>query len=121
MRRVLVNFTGGNYLKADSSKVIQRLDEKGILYKSGHPIAIFNYLNNYQHATILQMVYILRGLANLYKSANNSRQMISLLNYIRRFSNAKMFAAKYRLGTIAKVFALAEKDLSRPRQKQKQK
>jgi hypothetical protein len=60
------------------------------------------------------MVYILRGLANYYKLANNSRQMISHLNYIIRVSIAKIFAAKYRLGTIAKVFALAGKDLSRP-------
>lgn len=59
------------------------------------------------------MVYILRGLANYYKIANNFRQMISHLNYIIQVSIAKMFAAKYRLGTISKVFALAGKDLSR--------
>jgi group II intron reverse transcriptase/maturase len=77
MRRVLGNFPGGIYLKADSTKVTQRLYEKGFCQKSGHPIANFKYLNNTQHATILQMVYILRGLANYYKLANNSRQMIS--------------------------------------------
>ena len=60
------------------------------------------------------MVYILRELANYYKLANNSRQMISHLNYIIRFSIAKMFAAKFRLGRIAKVSVLAGKDLSRP-------
>jgi hypothetical protein len=114
MRRVLGNFPGGIYLKADSTKVTQRLYEKGFCKKSGHPIANFKYLNNTQHATVLQMVYILRGLANYYKLANNSRQMISHWNYIIRFSIAKMFAAKFRLGSIAKVFALAGKDLSRP-------
>jgi len=77
MRRVLGNFPGGIYLKADSTKVTQRLYEKGFCQKSGHPIANFKYLNNTQQATILQMVYILRGLANYYKLANNSRQMIS--------------------------------------------
>lgn len=77
MRRVLGNFQGGIYLKADSTKVTQRLYEKGFCQKSGHPIANFKYLNNTQHATILQMVYVLRGLANYYKLANNSRQMIS--------------------------------------------
>ena len=77
MRRVLGNFPGVIYLKADSTKVTQRLYEKGFCQKSGHPIANFKYLNNTQHATILQMVYILRGLANYYKLANNSRQLIS--------------------------------------------
>lgn len=58
------------------------------------------------------MVYIQRGLSNNYKLANNSRQMISHLNYIIRFSIAKLFSAKFRLGNIAKMFALAENDLS---------
>ena len=87
---------------------------KKVFFLSAHPIANFKYLNNTQQATILQMVYILRGLANYYKIANNSRQMISHLNYIIRFSIAKMFAAKFILSSIAKVFALAGKDLSRP-------
>jgi group II intron reverse transcriptase/maturase len=77
LRCVLGTLPGGIYLKADSTKVTQRLHEKGFCQKSGHPIANFKYLNNTQHATILQMVYILRGLANYYKLANNSRQMIS--------------------------------------------
>jgi hypothetical protein len=38
--------------------------------------------------------------------------MISHLNYIIRFSIAKLFSAKFRLGSIAKVFALSGKDLS---------
>ena len=38
--------------------------------------------------------------------------MISHLNYIIRFSIAKLFSAKFRLGNIAKMFALAENDLS---------
>jgi retron-type reverse transcriptase len=77
LRCVLGKLPGGIYLKADSTQVTQRLHEKGFCQKSGHPIANFKYLNNTQHATILQMVYILRGLANYYKLANNSRQMIS--------------------------------------------
>lgn len=60
------------------------------------------------------MVYIQRGLSNYYKLANNSRQMISHLNYIIRFSIAKLFAAKFRLGSNAKVFVLAGNDLIRP-------
>lgn len=36
------------------------------------------------------------------------------MNYIIRYSVAKLFAAKFRLRSIAKVFAKAGKDLSRP-------
>jgi len=116
MRRVQGKLPGGIYLKAESTKVTQRLYEKWFCKNSGHIIANFKYLNNTQHATILQMVYILRGLANYYKLANNSRQMISHLNYIIRFSIAKLFAAKFLLYRIAKVFALSGKELSRPLQ-----
>lgn len=39
---------------------------------------------------------------------------MSRINYIIRYSSAKLFAAKFRLRSIAKVFARAGKDLSRP-------
>ena len=48
LRRVLGNFSGVISLKAYSTKVTQRLYEKGFFFcqKSGHPIANFKYLNN---------------------------------------------------------------------------
>lgn len=76
-RRLKVSHSGSIFLKADAVKVRKRLAEKGFCHKDGKPIANFKYLNNTQYGTIIQANYILRGLANYYKLANNARQMIS--------------------------------------------
>ena len=75
-RRVIRRTTGSIYFKVDTEKVKKRLFEKGFCQRDGYPIANFKYLSNTQHGTIVQVGYILRGLANYYKLANNSRQMI---------------------------------------------
>lgn len=77
MRKVFRISSSNIFLKADNSKVIKRLSEKGFCRADGYPIANFKYLSNTQHGAILQANYIMRGLANYYKLANNSRQMIS--------------------------------------------
>lgn len=68
--------SGSILLKPDSEKVKKRLFDKGFCQRNGHPIANLKYLNNTQYGTIIQVGYILRGLANYYKLANNYRQMI---------------------------------------------
>ena len=56
----------------------------------------------------------IRDINPMYKLARNYRDFMSRINYILRYSTAKLFAAKFRLSSIAKVFAIAGKDLSRP-------
>lgn len=114
MRRISRMTSGSIFLKADSLKVRKRLASKGFCDEEGNPKPNFKYMPNTQHATIIQVNYILRGLASYYKLANNSRQMISKWNYIIRFSTAMMFAAKYRTGSIAKIFTRAGRDLGNP-------
>lgn len=76
--RKVSRMTSGNiYIKADNSKVVKRLHEKGFCRADGYPIPNFKYLSNTQHGAILQVNYVMRGLANYYSLANNSRQMIS--------------------------------------------
>ena len=77
MRKVFRNTSGSIFLKVDNSKVIKRLSDKGFCSKNGFPTPNFKYLSNTQYGAIVQTSYILRGLANYYKLANNSRQMIS--------------------------------------------
>lgn len=60
------------YIKVDANKVKLSL-QKRIFKRSGEPNPNLKYLVNTQHATILQMNYILRGLANYYKLDNNFR------------------------------------------------
>lgn len=77
IRRVLRQTSGSIYLKVDNHKVKQRLAEKGFCNQSGYPIANFRYVSYTQFGAIVQINYILRGLANYYKLATNSRQIIS--------------------------------------------
>nr|AYM32750.1 hypothetical protein DXG00_000009 [Termitomyces sp.] len=114
LKRVTVIRGGQVYLKADIQKVKKRLSEKGFCLKNGYPIPNFTYLNETQYGTIIKVSYILRGLASYYKLARNYRDFMSRINYILRYSTAKLFAAKFRQSSIAKVFAIAGKDLKRP-------
>ena len=119
LNRVSVIRGGQVYLKADLKKVRKRLFEKGFCMKNGFPIPNFAYLSETQDGSLKKVYYILRGLASYYKLARNYRDFMSRINYILRYSTAKMFAAKFRLSSIAKVFAKAGKDLSRPINKPK--
>jgi hypothetical protein len=114
LKRVSVIRGGQVYLKADIQKVKKRLFEKGFCKKNGYPIPNFVYLNETQYGTIIKVSYILRGLASYYKLARNYRDFMSRINYILRYSTAKMFAAKFRISSIAKVYAIAGKDLKKP-------
>lgn len=114
LKRVSVIRGGQVYLKADIKKVKKRLFEKGFCKKNGYPIPNFSYLNETQYGTIIKVSYILRELASYYKLARNYRDFMSRINYILRYSTAKMFAAKFRISSIAKIFAIAGKDLKKP-------
>ena len=105
---------GQIYLKPDFRKVRKKLNEKGFCLKNGYPVPNFTLLNETQYGTIIKVSQILRGLSSYYILARNYRDFISRINYIIRYSTAKLFAAKFRLSSIAKVFARAGKNLSRP-------
>lgn len=102
------------YLKPDIQKIKKRLANHGFCKKNGLPIPNFTFLSETQYGTIIKASRVLRGIANYYKLARNYRDFVSQINYIIRYSVAKLFAAKYRLGSIAKVFAIAGKDLKSP-------
>ena len=111
IRKVKVIRGGSPFLKVDSAKVIRRLSLKGFCDKGGYPLPNFYYLPEPQTATLKKLSLILRGLERYYHLADNKRQQISRFNYIIRYSAAKLFAAKYKLGSISKVFKKAGKDL----------
>jgi hypothetical protein len=116
LRQVSVIRGGQVYLKPDFKKVVTKLAEKGFCLKNGYPIPNFSLLNETQYGTIIKVSQTLRGLASYYKLARNYRYFLSRTNYIIRYSTAKLFAAKFNIRSIAKVFARAGKDLSRPLQ-----
>lgn len=98
----------------DMDKVIRRLAEKGFCDKSGNPIPNFKYYQYPQDKSVKVVGNILRGLAEYYHLADSKRQCVNRLSYIMRSSLAKTYAAKFKLGSSAKVFKRGGKDLSRP-------
>jgi len=113
-RKVRTIRRGSVYLKVDIKRVIHRLAQKKFCTKEGYPLPNFYYLPEPQTSVIRKYSMIIRGLEQYYKLANNKRQAVSRINYIMRYSAAKLFAAKYKLRSIAKVFAKAGKDLKLP-------
>nr|YP_010399860.1 hypothetical protein NDD16_mgp13 [Nowellia curvifolia]QIA60593.1 hypothetical protein [Nowellia curvifolia]UQM88626.1 hypothetical protein [Nowellia curvifolia] len=113
-RRYGIRRSGGLSLPVDMREVINRLAEKGFCDKSGHPKPNFAYFQYPQTYSVARIASILRGLANYYHLANSKRRCITRLSYILRTSLAKTYAAKFKLGTAAKVFAKGGRDLSKP-------
>nr|YP_009675941.1 reverse transcriptase [Ptilidium ciliare]QDE12717.1 reverse transcriptase [Ptilidium ciliare] len=113
-RRYGIRRSGGLSSLVDMRKVINRLAEKGFCDKSGHPKPNFAYFQYPQTYSVARIASILRGLANYYHLANSKRRCVTRLSYILRTSLAKTYAAKFKLGTAAKVFAKGGRNLSKP-------
>nr|QIA60805.1 hypothetical protein [Metzgeria leptoneura] len=113
-RRYGIRRSGGLSLLVDMRKVINRPAEKGFRDKSGHPKPNFAYFRYPQTYSVARIASILRGLANYYHLANPKRRCVTRLCYILRTSLAETYAAKFKLGTAAKVFAKGGRDLSKP-------
>jgi hypothetical protein len=111
-RIVRVQRAGHVTLLVDMRKVIHRLAAKGFCDKSGNPKPNFFYFQDPQSFSVSRISSILRGLANYYHIADSKRQCIARLSYILRHSLAMVYAAKFKLRSRAKVFAIAGKDLS---------
>lgn len=109
-----VHDTGSLCLLVDMPKVIRRLAARGFCDKSGEPKPNFKYYQYPQDKSVAAVGRILRGLANYYHLANTKRQAVNRLSYILRSSLAKTYAAKFKLGSSAKVYARGGRDLSRP-------
>lgn len=112
----VVHVLRGNrvYLKADIQKTILWLSGKGYCDKAGFPQPNFIHLPENQKSAIQKVSLILHGINSYYKLCENRRHFVSRINYILRYSLAKLFAAKFKLKTVAKVFKRAGKDLGKP-------
>lgn len=81
----------------------------------GSPKPNFHYLQDPQSYTVSRATSVLRGMANYYHLAESKRRCVSRILYLRCAQPlAKMFAAKYKLRTRAKVFKLGGRDVSKP-------
>ena len=114
IREVSMMRGGTIRLYVDMKRVIERLHQKGFCGKSGEPCANFRYFHMPQSYVVAQVSAALIGLANYYHLADAKVRSVKKIMYIFQHSLAKMFAAKYKLGTRAKVFKRAGRDLSKP-------
>jgi group II intron reverse transcriptase/maturase len=101
-------------LDIDSERIISRLQETGFCDGSGEPKPNFRYMSLPQAETNSKVNAILRGLSNWARLAGNRRTVIARCAYILRYSIAKMYAAKFKLGRVAAVFKAGNNDLSKP-------
>lgn len=95
----------------DKKKIIKKLCDLGYCNKSGNPIPNFKLLHQTQSLTNLNASRLLIGLNNYYKLANDRNRSMNRILYIIRTSIAKMYAAKYKKGTVASIYKIAGKYL----------
>lgn len=88
-------------------KLIQKLADAKFCKRNGDPLPCFQYLHQSQSVTLSRINALLRGYVNYFRLANNYRRSLNRIRYILQHSLAKMFAAKFKLRSRARVFKMA--------------
>ncbi|CAN6216662.1 unnamed protein product [Urochloa humidicola] len=78
------------------------------------PLPCSPMLYSGQAHTNSQMNKFLETMADWYRYADNRKKIVGFCAYVIRSSLAKLYAARYRLKSQAKVYKIASRDLSRP-------
>ncbi|XP_019055392.1 PREDICTED: uncharacterized protein LOC109115616 [Nelumbo nucifera] len=83
------------------------------------PQPCFRMFHATQAHTNAQMNKLLSTMVEWYRYADNRRKVVNFCSYIIRGSLAKLYAAKYKLRSRAKVYKIASRNLSRPLKEKK--
>ncbi|KAJ3681766.1 hypothetical protein LUZ60_014339 [Juncus effusus] len=83
------------------------------------PQPCFRMFHATQAHTNSQMNKLLLTMSEWYKYADNRKKVVNFCSYIIRGSLAKLYAAKYKLRSRAKVYKIASRNLSRPLKEKK--
>ena len=83
------------------------------------PQPCFRMFHATQSHTNAQMNKFLYTMAEWYRYADNRKKVVNFCSYIIRGSLAKLYAAKYKLRSRAKVYKIASRNLSRPLKEKK--
>lgn len=78
------------------------------------PLPCIPMLYSSQAHSNSQMNKFLETMADWYRYADNRKKIVAFCAYVIRSSLAKLYAARYRLKSRAKVYTKASRDLSRP-------
>nr|YP_009546692.1 reverse transcriptase [Heterodermia speciosa]AYP35432.1 reverse transcriptase [Heterodermia speciosa] len=101
-------------LDVNMIRVIARLSEANFCKRDGTPIPAFRFLRLPQSETNKKVNYILRGLSEWWCIAGNRRAAVARVAYIIKYSVAKVYAAKFKLKTVAAVFKIGGNSLANP-------
>ena len=101
-------------MTAPIARIIKKLTDTGFIVKN-EPAPRFLWLHNNHDQIIHLYNSVMRGFLNYYSFAHNYSRLVSLLNHILKQSAAKLLAAKFKLGTRAKVFAKFGLNLTSPK------
>lgn len=82
--------------------------------KDPEPLPCKPMLYSSQAHTNSQMNKFLETMADWYRYADNRKKVVGFCAYVIRSSLAKLYAARYRLKSRAKVYGIASRNLSRP-------
>lgn len=82
--------------------------------KDPEPLPCNPMLYSSQSHSNSQMNKFLETMADWYKYADNRKKAVGFCAYVIRSSLAKLYAARYRLKSRAKVYSIASRDLSHP-------
>ncbi|KAJ8762061.1 hypothetical protein K2173_006663 [Erythroxylum novogranatense] len=82
--------------------------------KDPEPLPCTPMLYSGQAHTNAQMNKFLETMADWYRYADNRKKVVGFCAYVIRSSLAKLYAARYRLKSRAKVYKIANRDLSLP-------
>ena len=82
--------------------------------KDPEPLPCSPMLYSGQAHTNSQMNKLLETLADWFRYADNRKKIVGFCAYVIRSSIAKLYAARYRLKSRAKVYKIGSRDLSRP-------
>ena len=93
-------------------RVIARLSEANFCKRDGTPKPAFSFFRLPQSETNNEVNYILRGLSVLWSIAGNRTAAVDIVAYIIKYSVAKVYAAKFKLKTVAAVFKIGGNSLA---------
>lgn len=101
-------------LDANVQKIVESLTKTGFCNKAGEARTNFTLLMLPQSEINRRINSIIRGISHWWSLAGNRRRAVARISYILRFSAAKLYAAKFKLGSLAKVFAVGGIGLDKP-------
>ena len=108
-RKAVIPTIDGNINKMISSLAVNNFCDK-----SGFSKPNFSLLMLPQSEINSRINSIILGISNWWSIAGNRKRGVARISYILRFSAAKLYAAKFKLGSMAKVFKIGGKGLDKP-------